>query len=139
MEKFVFPISSIQSILKEQVYTHVLDNGCSVVEDDSNVRTSLLSMGPGSSIDRHVDFGAVEEGVVHVNALLYVHDAWEDAMARVLDDGLLYSEGPRMPSAAAELSPPPRKPLWEAETLQVPFISKVSSLRRMHVPAVLAF
>ena len=36
-------------------------------------------MGPGSSIDRHVDFGAVEEGVVHVNALLYVHDAWEDA------------------------------------------------------------
>lgn len=67
------------TLFQEEVYTHVLDKGCSFVEDDDNVRTSLLSMGPGSSIDRHVDFGAVEEGVVHVNALLYVHDAWEDA------------------------------------------------------------
>ena len=66
------------TLLKEQVYTHVLDKGCSFVNDNDSVRTSLLSMGPGSSIDRHVDFGSVEEGVVHVNALLYVHDAWEE-------------------------------------------------------------
>ena len=69
------------TLLQEHVYAHVLDNGSSFVEADGNdnVRTSLLSMVSGSSIDRHVDFGAVEEGVVHVNAILYVHHAWEDS------------------------------------------------------------